>query len=294
MDMDRDRGMNRGMDRGMNRGGGSGVAQRSTSVSRLWADDIYTQPIQRPGAAPPARRTADAAALSCGARANGPSRVVPIRAHDKPVVSAAIRKVLITDDHSLIRFGIAALVSRLLPSATVLHQATRLGTLQALCTDAEIGLLVVDLTLTDSHGLRIVEDIVALRPLMPLVVISGSEDGVLARRALALGVLGFVSKSADANLTEHAFKLILAGGRYIPGFAFAGSLESDGARANLTERQAEVMRLMCEGMSNKQIASSLELTEATVKGHLTTVFRVLKVSSRSQAILAAQRLATRI
>jgi DNA-binding NarL/FixJ family response regulator len=201
---------------------------------------------------------------------------------------AAIRKVLITDDHSLVRAGIAHLVSRLLPQAEVLHAETRLGTLQALNAHPDIGLLVVDLTLTDAHGLGIIESVFAHHPLLPVVVVSGVEDADLARRAVALGVLGFVAKSADSAATEAALQTVLNGGRYLPSFAYAVPQQKSFSPSNLSERQAEVMRLMCEGLSNKQIATALGLTEATVKGHLTLVFRALKVSSRSQAILAAQ------
>jgi DNA-binding NarL/FixJ family response regulator len=203
---------------------------------------------------------------------------------------AAIRKVLITDDHSLVRAGIAHLVSRLLPEAEVLHAETRLGTLQALAAHPDIGLLVVDLTLADAHGLGIIESVFAHHPLLPVVVVSGVEDADLARRAVALGVLGFVAKSADSAATEAALQTVLNGGHYLPSFAYAVPQQKPFSPSNLSERQTEVMRLMCEGLSNKQIGAALGLTEATVKGHLTLVFRALKVSSRSQAILAAQAL----
>ncbi len=201
-----------------------------------------------------------------------------------------ISKVLITDDHSLIRAGIAHLVSRLLPEAQIVHAETRLATLQALSAHADIGLLVVDLTLADAHGLGIVESVFAHHPLLPVVVVSGVEDADLARRAVALGVLGFVAKSADSAATEAALQTVLNGGRYLPSFAYAASQQKPFSPSSLSERQTEVMRLMCEGLSNKQIAAALNLTEATVKGHLTLVFRALKVSSRSQAIVAAQTL----
>ncbi len=203
---------------------------------------------------------------------------------------AAIRKVLITDDHSLVRAGIAHLVSRLLPEAEIIHAETRLATLQALNIHTDIGLLVVDLTLADAHGLGIIESVFAHHPLLPVVVVSGVEDADLARRAVALGVLGFVAKSADSAATEAALQTVLNGGRYLPSFAYAASQQKPFSPSSLSERQTEVMHRMCEGLSNKQIAAALNLTEATVKGHLTLVFRALKVSSRSQAIVAAQTL----
>ena len=125
---------------------------------------------------------------------------------------------------------------------------------------------------------------------MPVVVVSAQEDARLARRALGLGAMGYVPKSADPAVTEHALRLIMSGGRYLPSFAFSESDTAKPTPAGLTERQRDVLALICKGMSNKQIANELGLTEATVKGHLTTVFRVLKVNSRSQAIVAARAL----
>ena len=210
------------------------------------------------------------------------------------MVLGAIRKVLITDDHNLVRFGIAHLIGRLLPPpfTEVLHAVNRLETIQLLSADPMIGLLIVDLTLSDSHGLRVVEDALAVRSALPIIVISAIEDAALAQRAVSMGALAFVPKSADATMTEQCFRLVLSGGRYLPPFAYLAKLTDELSTQELTTRQKEVIHLMCEGKSNKSIALELGLTEATVKGHLTTVFRFLKVSSRSQAILAAQKLFT--
>ena len=201
-----------------------------------------------------------------------------------------LRKVLVTDDHALIRMGLVRLVNRILPEAAVLEARTRLEMLQTLSQHPDIELLLLDLGLPDAHGLHMLEEVFAARPQLPVVVVSAQEDARLARRALGLGAMGYVPKSADPAVTENALRLIMSGGRYLPSFAFSESDTARPAPAGLTERQRDVLALMCKGMSNKQIANELELTEATVKGHLTTVFRVLKVNSRSQAIVAARAL----
>ena len=102
----------------------------------------------------------------------------------------SIRKVLITDDHNLVRFGIAHLMGRLLPGAQILHAVNRLDTTQLVRANPDLGLLVVDLSLPDSNGLRVIEEVQAIRAVLPIVVISGIEDAQLARRAIDLGVLG--------------------------------------------------------------------------------------------------------
>lgn len=202
----------------------------------------------------------------------------------------ALRKVLVTDDHALIRMGLVRLVNRILPEAAVLEARTRLETLQTLSQHPDIELLLLDLGLPDAHGLHMLEEVFAARPQLPVVVVSAQEDARLARRALGLGAMGYVPKSADPAVTENALRLIMSGGRYLPSFAFSEGGTAKPAPAGLTERQRDVLALTCKGMSNKQIANELGLTEATVKGHLTTVFRVLKVNSRSQAIVAARAL----
>ena len=162
-----------------------------------------------------------------------------------------IRKVLITYDYSLVRAGIAHLVSRLLPEAKVLHAETRLGTLQALNAHADIWLLVVDLTLADAHGLGVTDSVFAHHPLLPVVVVSGVEDAYLAGRAVALVVLRFVTKSAHSAATEAALQAVLSRGRSLPSFAYAVPQQKPFLPSNLSERQTEVMRLMCEGLNNK-------------------------------------------
>lgn len=213
----------------------------------------------------------------------------PIQGHGHAVNEKwALRKILVTDDHALTRMGLVRLVNRMLPEAVVLEARTRLETLQTLSRHPDVDLLLLDLGLPDAHGLRVLEEVFAARPQLPVVVVSAQEDARLARRALGLGAMGYVPKSADPAVTENALRLIMSGGRYLPPFAFTAGDTARPAPAGLTERQRDVLALICKGLSNKQIANELGLTEATIKGHLTTVFRVLKVNSRSQAIVAAR------
>jgi DNA-binding NarL/FixJ family response regulator len=199
-----------------------------------------------------------------------------------------LKKVLITDDHAIIRMGLVRLLQHLLPGATVLEAVSRLSTLSMVREHPDLELLLLDLNLPDGHGLRTAEEVLALRPLLPVAIVSSEEDPAVVRRALALGLVGYIPKSTNAELTENALSRLLAGGSYWPRAAApdrAGGLHP-GA---LGDRQQEVLRAVCRGLSNKQIAAELGLTEATVKAHLTQVFRVLKVNSRSQAIAAMLR-----
>jgi DNA-binding NarL/FixJ family response regulator len=120
-------------------------------------------------------------------------------------------------------------------------------------------------------------------------VLSGSESNFDMRRALDGGAMGFIPKSATAPVMLGALRLVLAGGVYVPPALLHDGTTSASAQA-LTPRQIEVLARVIEGKPNKIIATELELTEATVKAHITAVFRVLNVSNRTQAARAAERL----
>jgi DNA-binding NarL/FixJ family response regulator len=204
-----------------------------------------------------------------------------------------IHKVLITDDHAMLRVGLAQMVRRLLPDCHVIEAGTRLETLSVLRAQPDVDLLLLDLNLPDGQGLRTAEEVLSLRPLLPVALVTSDTDAALARRAMSLGLVGYLPKSTDASLTSNALQMLLSGGTYWPRNALRASPAAD-VMSHLGERQQAVLEAVCRGLSNKQVAQELRLTEATVKAHLTTVFRVLKVNSRSQAIALVHRLPGRL
>jgi DNA-binding NarL/FixJ family response regulator len=127
---------------------------------------------------------------------------------------------------------------------------------------------------------------------MSIVVVSAHDDHHKVRTTLREGAVGFIPKSATRDVMVGAFRLIFAGGIYIPPEALG---PEDDARAaalpannmGLTQRQLEVLALMMQGKSNKVICRKLNLAEATVKNHATAIFKVLKVSNRTEAAIAA-------
>jgi DNA-binding NarL/FixJ family response regulator len=115
------------------------------------------------------------------------------------------------------------------------------------------------------------------------------------RDVLSRGAMGFIPKSATNEVMQGALRLILSGGRYMPPELLApNSASAPGpsspAQVHLTDRQREVLGLIVQGKSNKQICRELDLAEATVKIHVTAILRALNVASRAQAIVAANRL----
>lgn len=203
-------------------------------------------------------------------------------------------KFLLIDDHPLFRQGLKGIAHRLDRTAVVLESATY-GEAQALLDD-DLDLVMLDLRLPGMDGLEVLAAIRAGFPTLPVVIVSASENKQEIMAALRLGALGFVSKASSADVLENALRLVLAGDIYLPSGIM---LNPDAPGADwprggegppprgLTDRQAQVMRLMARGESNKQIARALNLSESTVKVHMTAILRALGVASRAQAIVAA-------
>src|SRR5262249_35836080 len=141
-------------------------------------------------------------------------------------------------------------------------------------------------------------------PAIPVVVLSGRHDRSTVTHALALGASGFIPKSEERDVLLSALELVLAGGVYIPPVILApeGATPSrpnvtqvvaravTPAELGLSGRQIEVLQLMMQGKSNKAICRVLNLAVPTVKNHITAIFKVLKVSNRTEAVIAADNL----
>jgi DNA-binding NarL/FixJ family response regulator len=126
----------------------------------------------------------------------------------------------------------------------------------------------------------------------PVVVISASEEPGVIREALKLGVKGFLTKSSSADIMEQAIKLVMAGGIYIPDSALDLTHENHDFLniSGLTKRQSDVALLLTEGKANKEIGRDLDISEATVRTHMTAIFKIFEVNNRTQAVLAINQL----
>ena len=135
-------------------------------------------------------------------------------------------------------------------------------------------------------------------PHIPVVVLSAAEEHEHIERLLANGALGFISKASPSEVILGALNLVLAGGVYVPPSLLSRAAEGrnstielgTGNQETLTRRQVDVLRELAKGQNNKQIAKSLSVTEGTVKIHLASIFRILNVSSRTEALLLAQKM----
>ncbi len=203
--------------------------------------------------------------------------------------------VLLIDDHALFRRGLALLLTSLNP-AVELQEASDLEVAGALARRT------FDLVLVDLHMPRLagLDALIKARMLFedsPVAVLSSEEDPTLILRAIEIGAVGFIPKSSTPEVLQQALGLILAGGVFLPAHALRGAVpalaESPPARpdglASLSPRQREVLLRAVQGKPNKTIARELDVSEGTVKAHLSAAFRVLKVRNRVEAVYAAAR-----
>jgi len=205
-------------------------------------------------------------------------------------------KILVADDHELIREALRHVLTQLGSGVNVLEAADCDGTRLAIAEHPDLDLLLLDLSLPGVGGLVLLPELRRDYPSLPVVVLSALEDPATVREALVSGAMGFIPKSSTNEVMLSALHLVLAGGRYLPPAALIGTDEAFGAapasaaEVVLTDRQRDVLALMAQGKSNKQICRELNIAEATVKIHVTAILRTLKVASRAQAIVAVNRL----
>jgi len=200
-------------------------------------------------------------------------------------------RIVVADDHPLFRAALGSALARAAPGATVEETPSLAGARDALGR-GPVDLLLLDLKLSDSEGFAGLAEVRGDFPAVPVAVVSASEDAVTVRRALAFGAAGFIPKSATLTEMVEALGAILAGDVWAPATPDAVEEEPMEARiASLTPSQLKILVGLQQGRLNKQIAFDLGVTEATIKAHLTSVFRKLGVQNRTQAVIAAQALA---
>jgi DNA-binding NarL/FixJ family response regulator len=202
-------------------------------------------------------------------------------------------KILIADDHALIREGIRRQLWVLGSETAIIEARDWIETIAAAAAHPDLGLALVDLRMPGKEGLTALAELLRANPELPVLVISASENVDDMRTVLKLGAMGYVNKGEASAVMLGAVRLVLDGGMYVP--PALANLGADVQAAPdpapiLTERQLEVLRLVVEGKSNKEIARVLHLAYATVKVHLAAIFRALEVENRTQAAIAAERL----
>jgi len=200
-------------------------------------------------------------------------------------------RVLIADDHPLYCDALRAVVPQACPGADISEANSQEQVLAAVAAGREFSLVLLDLNLPGAIGLSCLSELRRVVPTTPIVVVSAVGDPKIMQDVIMGGACAFIPKSAPGQVLINALRVILAGGTYMPTGIVASLRGGDGsaARSELTLRQRRVLELLSTGLSNKRIARALDISEITVKAHVTAIFRKLGVTNRVQAGLEARR-----
>lgn len=199
-------------------------------------------------------------------------------------------KLIVADDHPMVRAGLGQILAGLDAELRIVEATDFASARMALADNPDADLALLDLCMPGMNGADSVAALAAGAPTVPLVVVSANDTPRDIRAVLAAGASGFVPKHENASVLLGALRLVLEGGTYAPS-SLASAPHGDLAPPPaLTPRQRDVLIMVVDGHSNKQIGQRLGLSEQTVKGHLLAIFRTLKVRNRVQAVQAAQAL----
>jgi DNA-binding NarL/FixJ family response regulator len=205
-------------------------------------------------------------------------------------------KILVVDDHPVLREGLSALLRQEEPQTIIVQASSAAEALAAVERHGDLDIVVLDLMMPGTSGLSTISEIGRARPELTVIVLSSSEDPRDVRNAFSQAALGYVPKSASQTTLLSAIWLVMSGELYIPPLmlnqvAAAKSVaDRPMVRALLTTRQIDVLRRIREGQPNKTIAYEMDISEKTVKAHVTAIFKALNVVNRTQAAAAGRDL----
>ena len=204
--------------------------------------------------------------------------------------------IVITDDHPLFRGALRQAIASIMPKARVV-EASGMDELNAtLGQERDVDLILLDLTMPGVQGFSGLLSLRAQHPELPVVIVSATEEATVIRRAMEFGASGFIPKSIDVDSIGGAIAAVLAGDTWTPPDVDLNAAEdketADLVRrlGTLTPQQVRVLTMLSEGLLNKQIAYELNVSEATVKAHVSAILDKLGVDSRTQAVIAAAKI----
>jgi DNA-binding NarL/FixJ family response regulator len=216
-------------------------------------------------------------------------------------------KILVVDDHTLIREALRSVLKELKGDATIFEASDGRQATNLIAEHGnDLGLILLDLNLPDRDGFAVLSEVRENYPAISVVVLSGQQDRASVVKALDLGALGYIPKSGQREVMVSALQLVFAGGIYIPPEILARTTDEPVSKPQstrppatpedlgLTGRQLDVLSLMMQGKSNKAICRVLDLAEPTVKNHVTAILKALKVTNRTEAVIAVGELGWRL
>ena len=211
-------------------------------------------------------------------------------------------KILIADDHNLFLKGLEFVLQSNFQQATIKTASDYTGLFALLKTETDASLIITDLAMPGSNSLSGIEEIRRLAADTPVIILSAVFDKKVIQKTLDLGVAGYIPKASPNNEIIEAINTVLAGGIYVPSELlkkneeiFQSLIEIDNDdnaidKNNFAPRQKDILQLIVSGLSNKQIAYELNLSEGTVKFYITAILKKLNVYNRTAAGLKALEL----
>ena len=202
-------------------------------------------------------------------------------------------RVVVTDDHRVVREGLRYMLNDA-PDVDVVGEAESGEELLALVDSEVVDVVLLDVRMPGMSGLDVLERLAEDAPQVRVLMLSMHDQPAYVRRAIELGAAGYLLKSAGRDELLTALQVAAEGGTYLSSelmeplvSTMAGRTRSSG---KLSPREHQVLQLVANGLENKQIATELDLSEATVKTYLRGVFERLEVSSRAEAAAVGLRL----
>lgn len=205
-------------------------------------------------------------------------------------------RIIIADDHPLFRNALVQAVNQVVGDAEILETDSISGLEELLSSTNNVDLILLDLRMPGANGFSGLVLIRREYSDIPVIVISASEDSSIMQRAIDYGASGFIPKSANLEQIAAGINQVMNGNIWLPldQATTVGSNPDEHEFAQrlktLTPQQLRVFMMLTKGLLNKQIAGEVNVSEATVRTHMTAIFRKLGVRNRTQAVLAANYL----
>ena len=205
-------------------------------------------------------------------------------------------KLLIADDHPLFRDALGTSLAGQFGNVDIVEAGDLDGVNAELERDSDVDLVLLDLSMPGVRGFSGLMYLRAQYPSVPVVVVSAHEEPSVVRRCMEFGASGFIPKSLSVSAIREAVGQILAGEVWTPPDVDldvdeeSEIAEISARMATLTPQQVRVLMMLGEGLLNKQIAYELSVSEATVKAHVSAILQKLNVESRTQAVIASNRI----
>jgi len=210
----------------------------------------------------------------------------------------ADHRFIIVDDHPLFRGALGQALRSAFANAEVLEAGSLDELTERLETAGEIDLILLDLSMPGVHGVSGLLYLRAQHPEVPVVIVSASDDAPTIRQCLDCGASGFIPKSQPVERIREAIRRIIDGEIWLPpdvdltSAPVGENAELVSRVSTLTPQQVRVLMMLGEGLLNKQIAFKLGVSEATIKAHVSAILQKLGVDSRTQAVIAINRIGT--